>query len=51
MERLGIEPERIDAVVPSHSHADHTGGLDRLVERNAHVTVYMPEAFPPTRQR
>jgi 7,8-dihydropterin-6-yl-methyl-4-(beta-D-ribofuranosyl)aminobenzene 5'-phosphate synthase len=48
MARLGIEPERIDAVVLSHSHADHTGGLDRLVERNAEVTVYMPATFPPS---
>jgi 7,8-dihydropterin-6-yl-methyl-4-(beta-D-ribofuranosyl)aminobenzene 5'-phosphate synthase len=48
MERLGIEPERIEAVVLSHIHADHTGGLERLVERNAHVTVYLPATFPPS---
>jgi 7,8-dihydropterin-6-yl-methyl-4-(beta-D-ribofuranosyl)aminobenzene 5'-phosphate synthase len=46
MQRLGIEPERVDAVVLSHIHADHTGGLGEFLARNARVTVYLPQSFP-----
>lgn len=48
MERLGLTPEHVTAVVLSHIHADHTGGLDDFLARNAHVTVYMPRSFPIT---
>jgi 7,8-dihydropterin-6-yl-methyl-4-(beta-D-ribofuranosyl)aminobenzene 5'-phosphate synthase len=46
MERLEIDPETVDAVVLSHIHADHTGGLSRFLDLNSHVTVYIPESFP-----
>lgn len=46
MEKLHIEPNSIDAVVLSHIHADHTGGLSSFVEKNNNVTVYLPESFP-----
>jgi 7,8-dihydropterin-6-yl-methyl-4-(beta-D-ribofuranosyl)aminobenzene 5'-phosphate synthase len=46
MQRLGLEPEHVDAVVLSHIHADHTGGLDEFLARNARVTVYLPQSFP-----
>ncbi len=46
MEKLGIEPNSIDAVVLSHKHGDHTGGLKSFLSRNSSVTVYMPESFP-----
>ncbi len=46
--RLGIAPESIDAVVLSHSHGDHTGGLEALLDRNPLVTVYVPESFGKT---
>ncbi len=31
--RLGIEPERIDAIVITHEHADHVGGAPRFARR------------------
>ena len=46
MERLGIDPKDIEAVILSHNHSDHTGGLNGLLKRNADVTVYLPQSFP-----
>ncbi len=43
---LGFDPRRIDAVVLSHIHGDHTGGLDALLNVNDHLTVYLPQSFP-----
>lgn len=51
MERLGIDPEKVDVVVLSHIHSDHIGGLSRFLERNPEVTVYLPESFPSAYQR
>ena len=42
MEQLGIDPGKIDAVVISHTHGDHTGGLTRLLQANAKIEVYLP---------
>ena len=46
MARLGISPDGIDAIVLSHIHGDHTGGIDELLKRNGEVTVYLPLSFP-----
>ncbi len=46
MKGLGIDPRTVSAVVLSHIHADHCGGLERFLERNPEVTVYLPESFP-----
>jgi 7,8-dihydropterin-6-yl-methyl-4-(beta-D-ribofuranosyl)aminobenzene 5'-phosphate synthase len=43
---LGFDPRRIDAVVLSHIHSDHTGGLDALLTVNDLLTVFMPRSFP-----
>lgn len=43
---LGFDPRRIDAVVLSHIHDDHTGGLDALLNVNNRLTVYAPQSFP-----
>jgi 7,8-dihydropterin-6-yl-methyl-4-(beta-D-ribofuranosyl)aminobenzene 5'-phosphate synthase len=43
--RLGIEPKSIDAVVLSHHHGDHTGGLKPLLAEHPNVTVYIPQSF------
>ena len=46
MAKLGISPDGIDAIVLSHIHGDHTGGIDELLKRNSAVTVYLPLSFP-----
>jgi 7,8-dihydropterin-6-yl-methyl-4-(beta-D-ribofuranosyl)aminobenzene 5'-phosphate synthase len=51
LQRLGIDPTSIDAIVLSHIHGDHTGGLDQFLERHSNVTVYMPVSFPKTFRR
>jgi len=45
MQGLGVAPEDIDALVLSHEHWDHTGGLDELVSRNSGLEVYVPACF------
>jgi 7,8-dihydropterin-6-yl-methyl-4-(beta-D-ribofuranosyl)aminobenzene 5'-phosphate synthase len=51
MERLRIIPTVVDAVVLSHVHADHTGGLLAFLGRNPEVTVFMPKSFPASLKR
>ena len=46
MEKLAIEANKIDIVVLSHIHPDHTGGLGSFLEKNPNVTVYLPKSFP-----
>jgi 7,8-dihydropterin-6-yl-methyl-4-(beta-D-ribofuranosyl)aminobenzene 5'-phosphate synthase len=46
MAKVDLDPEAIDAVVLSHIHGDHTGGLMGLLDSGARPTVYMPAAFP-----
>jgi 7,8-dihydropterin-6-yl-methyl-4-(beta-D-ribofuranosyl)aminobenzene 5'-phosphate synthase len=46
MHRLGLDPRRIEAVVLSHIHGDHTGGLREFLARNPRVNVYIPSCFP-----
>lgn len=43
---LSIDPRLIDAVVLSHAHGDHTGGLDGLLDTGIRPTVYLLPSFP-----
>jgi len=46
MAKLGIDPRSVDAVVLSHVHYDHVGGLSHFLSTHASVTVYMPRSLP-----
>jgi 7,8-dihydropterin-6-yl-methyl-4-(beta-D-ribofuranosyl)aminobenzene 5'-phosphate synthase len=46
MKRLGLAPAQIDAVVISHVHGDHTGGLASFLRARTNVPVYIPTGFP-----
>lgn len=41
--QLGIDLKRLDAVIISHRHGDHTSGLTYLLEVNSDVTIYAPQ--------
>ncbi|UCD49282.1 MAG: MBL fold metallo-hydrolase [Phycisphaerales bacterium] len=51
MGELDIDPNRIETVVLSHNHADHTGGLVSLLKQNASMTICGLESFPTRFQR
>jgi 7,8-dihydropterin-6-yl-methyl-4-(beta-D-ribofuranosyl)aminobenzene 5'-phosphate synthase len=45
MQQLDLDPSGIDAVVLSHAHGDHTGGLRTLLDSGVRSTVYAPASF------
>ncbi len=51
LQQLRRDPAAVRAVVLSHFHSDHTGGLQAFLERNPGVTVYMPASFPENFQK
>lgn len=46
MQKMGVDPGSIDKVIISHVHGDHVGGLAGFLEKNNHVTVFIPASFP-----
>ncbi len=46
MRLLGKDPRRIEAVVISHAHGDHTGGLEALLGTGVRPKVYLLASFP-----
>jgi 7,8-dihydropterin-6-yl-methyl-4-(beta-D-ribofuranosyl)aminobenzene 5'-phosphate synthase len=43
---LGKDLETIDAIVLSHEHGDHIGGMRALLATGIQPTIYAPAAFP-----
>jgi 7,8-dihydropterin-6-yl-methyl-4-(beta-D-ribofuranosyl)aminobenzene 5'-phosphate synthase len=46
MAKLQIDPGRVDLVILSHIHGDHTGGLTGFLKENSRVQVFLPGSFP-----
>jgi 7,8-dihydropterin-6-yl-methyl-4-(beta-D-ribofuranosyl)aminobenzene 5'-phosphate synthase len=51
MKKAKVKPEAIEAVVISHNHFDHTGGLTSLCEVNPNLEIFILASFPPEFQR
>jgi 7,8-dihydropterin-6-yl-methyl-4-(beta-D-ribofuranosyl)aminobenzene 5'-phosphate synthase len=52
MRVLGIDPARIQSVILSHAHGDHTGGLSALLDiGNNRPSVYLLPSFADTYKR
>ena len=47
IELLDVDMSKVEQVVISHDHGDHTGGLAAFLSRNHDVSVYLPISFPP----
>jgi 7,8-dihydropterin-6-yl-methyl-4-(beta-D-ribofuranosyl)aminobenzene 5'-phosphate synthase len=44
---LKVDIKKVELIVISHNHGDHTGGLPAVLELNPNVTVFFPVSFPP----
>jgi 7,8-dihydropterin-6-yl-methyl-4-(beta-D-ribofuranosyl)aminobenzene 5'-phosphate synthase len=42
---LGVDLTEVDTVVLSHSHGDHTGGINHVVAVNPDVAIYVPAGW------
>ena len=51
MRQLGFSPAAVAAIVLSHIHADHTGGLEALLALKPDLDVWLPATFPASFQR
>ncbi len=45
MEKLGVKAEEISYLFVSHSHWDHIGGIDSLLELNPDITMFVPSSL------
>jgi 7,8-dihydropterin-6-yl-methyl-4-(beta-D-ribofuranosyl)aminobenzene 5'-phosphate synthase len=51
MQALRIDPARIQSIVLSHAHSDHTGGLSALLNSGYHPSVYLLPSFADAYKR
>jgi len=45
MQVLGVDVEEIEYMFITHSHWDHIGGLDSIVELNPNITLFVPSSL------
>ena len=46
LKKLGKDPLAVDTVVLSHTHGDHTGGLEDFLSAAGNLEFYVPGSFP-----
>jgi 7,8-dihydropterin-6-yl-methyl-4-(beta-D-ribofuranosyl)aminobenzene 5'-phosphate synthase len=46
LKKIGVRPTDIHAIVLSHNHKDHTGGLLPFLEKYRDISVYLPAKTP-----
>lgn len=46
MQKMQVEPKVLNAVIVSHLHHDHLGGLERILYSNADLPIFFPKPFP-----
>lgn len=45
MAKLKIDPKKIKYLFISHSHWDHIGGIDSVLEQNPNITMFVPSSL------
>lgn len=48
IDALKVDIDKVDLIIISHMHGDHTGGLASVLKKNPRVTVYLPASSPET---
>lgn len=43
--KVGIDPEKVDVLVLSHEHGDHTGGISSFVKMKPGIPLIIPHSF------
>jgi len=46
IDQLKVDLNKVEQIVISHIHYDHTGGLAAVLDKNHDVQVYLPLSFP-----
>jgi 7,8-dihydropterin-6-yl-methyl-4-(beta-D-ribofuranosyl)aminobenzene 5'-phosphate synthase len=45
MQKLGVDVAEIEYIFITHSHWDHIGGLDSIIELNPNITLFLPASL------
>jgi 7,8-dihydropterin-6-yl-methyl-4-(beta-D-ribofuranosyl)aminobenzene 5'-phosphate synthase len=45
--KMNLDSSKVDILVLSHEHGDHTGGIPGLVKMRKNIPVLIPESFTP----
>jgi 7,8-dihydropterin-6-yl-methyl-4-(beta-D-ribofuranosyl)aminobenzene 5'-phosphate synthase len=43
---MDVDLKKVEQIVITHNHGDHTGGLAEVLKINPNVSVYLPVSFP-----